>query len=443
MGVFKAYDIRGVYPEEINEDLAKKIGNAIAVYFNCKDIVVGMDMRLSSPKLFSALAEGICDSGANVHLIGMCTTPLLSFAVIRKKFDFGIMISASHNPSKYNAFKLIKYPGFQIHKDLGMKEIQDIVEKGEYAEIEGKRGEIIENKNIIDEYIIHIKQYALSIKNKKIVIDYGNGVGAITAKKVFDDLELEVVHMYSEPDGNFPNHEANPLEEKNLIDLKKKVIEERANLGISFDGDADRCIIVDDKGETIPADLIVAYLSQYEISDHINKNVYFDLRFSRVVAEEIKKNGGNPVKMKVGNPFYKEVLINEGGAFASELSGHMMFPENYSIDDGLFAAIKILDALSHETEKISEVIKEYKKYYATEEINMTIKDGNLVFKNLKNKYKNGKISELDGVSIDYEDWWFNIRKSNTEPLIRLRIEANTLEKRDQKRAEIIDLISKL
>jgi phosphomannomutase len=438
MTAFKAYDIRGVYGEDITEELAKKVGNAVAQYFQCKDIVVGIDMRDSSPKLYEALCEGITDAGANVHFLGMCTTPLVSYTVARKKFDCGIMISASHNPSKYNAFKLIKYPGYQVHADLGMKDIQDIVEKNEYAEHDGK-GEIIEEKDAFESYITHVKEFAQSIRGKKIVVDYGNGVGALTAKPVLDSLDIEVIHMYAEPDGSFPNHEANPLEEKNLEDLKKKVLEEGADCGIAFDGDADRCIFVDEKGETVSADLAVALLVKEELKLHENKSVYFDLRFSKIVPEIVTKMGGTPVKMRVGNPFYKEALIDKGGALASELSGHMMFPENYCIDDGIFAAVKILNALILESKKMSDAISEFKVYFATEEINMKA-DPEKVFAKLKEEFSDGEFSDLDGITFEYKDWWFNLRKSNTEPLVRLRVEADTAQLRDEMKERIVGII---
>jgi len=438
--IFKAYDIRGIYGTELDEDSAYKIGRAFVVFLRCRSVVVGYDMRKSSPKLFKSLSKGITDQGADVIEIGMCTTPMLNFAVANYSFDAGIMISASHNPSEYNAFKLIKKPVLQISSDSGMQDIQNLVEKNNFKEI-SKKGKILK-KDVLEDYIAHITRIIGSVKGTKIIVDYGNGVGSISAKPIFKKLGLYPIELYAEPDGNFPNHPANPHELKNFKDLQKNVKSEKADLGVFFDGDADRSIIVDEKGEIILADLLLCLLAEDELKKHPNKKVYYDLRFSKIAKDVIEKNKGIPIMMKVGNPFYKERLVKEKGLLAGEFSGHMMFYENFCIDDGLFAALKVISIVKKSKKPISKLIEPYKRYDNTPEINIDVKGKNTddILAKVKSAFKDGKSIELDGVYIQYSDWWFSLRKSNTEPLVRLRIEADSKELLDKKKKEILDII---
>ncbi|MFO7710839.1 MAG: phosphomannomutase/phosphoglucomutase [Candidatus Woesearchaeota archaeon] len=430
---FKAYDVRGIFGEDITEEFAQQLGNALVQHYKCKEVVVGMDMRESSRSLFQGLSKGITDAGANVHNLGMCPTPVVSYAVATKDFALGIVISASHNPEQYNGFKIVKKPGYQVHTSE-LQEIKAVVERDTYSREED--GKVID-EDIMNEYLDHVISEA-SFSGLNLVIDYGNGVGAITAKPAYDKLDCDVLHLFPEPDGSFPNHEANPVVEENLSELKDRVLEKGA-IGIAFDGDADRCILVDEKGKMVPVDLLTAFLSKYELR---GDKVYYDLRFSHVVEEEVRRLGGEPVKMKVGNPFYKEALLEKGGAFAAEFSGHMMFPRNYCIDDGLFASIVILNALAKEGRSLSDTIESYRVHAATPEINMRVKDPEMVFSRLTETYSDGKFLDIDGITIEYPDWWFNLRKSNTEPVVRLRLEADSQELRDSKLAEVENLIKK-
>ena len=436
--IFRGYDIRGVYPTEIDEDLAYRLGRAFVTFFKCKQVVIGKDMRKSSPSLFKALAKGATDQGADVIDIGMCTTPMLSFSVANYDYEGGIMISASHNPPEYNAFKLIKKKALQVVKGSGMEEIKELIKENKFEE-PAKKGKITK-KEVLNDYISHISKFTENIKDLKIAVDYGNGVGAISAKPLFSKLPITVLSLYEKPDGTFPNHHANPHDTENFKDLQRKVIEEKADLGIFFDGDADRSIMVDENGEIVSTDMLVGVIVGKELKKYPGEKVYHDLRFSKAVREEIKKAGGKPVMMKVGNPFYKEKLINEGGLMGAEVSGHVMFKENYNIDDGLFLAIKTMDIMCTSEKKISELIKPLKKYFQTEEINIEVKNQDKVLDIVKERFKDGKFIDIDGVLIEYPDWWFNLRKSNTEPLIRLRAEADTKEKLDEKKQLLLKIM---
>ncbi|HLC98852.1 MAG TPA: phosphomannomutase/phosphoglucomutase [Candidatus Nanoarchaeia archaeon] len=442
--VFKAYDVRGVYPDQIDEELAYLVGRAMVQFLGCKNVVVGMDMRKSSASLFRSLSRGITDQGADVLDIGMVPTPIVSFAVAHYKHEAGIVISASHNPGNYNAFKLIRYPVLQIGSGSGMEEIKDIIIKNKFIKVRSK-GKIIKKKPLGD-YIKHVLSYGKSIKGLKVVCDYGNGMGALSAKPLLDKLDVEAIHMYPEPDGSFPNHPANPHDIKNMDDLRKRVVEEKADLGVFFDGDADRSVIIDDKGEIVFADIYISLVAAPELEKHPGEKVYFDLRFSKIAGETIKGKGGVPKIMRVGNPFYKEALVKEGGVLAGEFSGHVMFKDNYCIDDGLFAAVKIMSLLSKSGKKLSALVKPLKVYYNTPEINIGIsstEDGDRILKAVEGNFrkeKGVKVLHIDGVSVEGNGWWFNLRKSNTEPLVRLRVEAKEKKKMDEIKEKVINTI---
>lgn len=421
--VFGAYDVRGIYPDEINEELAYRIGRAFVRFLSAKMVVVGRDARLSSPALREKLIEGISCEGADVVDIGMCSTPMLSYAVASYGYDGGIMISASHNPGNYNAFKLIKAGALQIDEDSGIKEIENIVGKG-FADC-GIKGAITE-KDILNDYISHILEFAKDIFGLKVVVDYGNGVGSISGKPTLARLDIDLKEIYDNPDGNFPNHPANPHDIENFNDLKKEVLKEKADLGIFFDGDADRAWFVDDLGRIIPNDLLTVLMAKDALEAHPKDNIYFDLRFSKSVPEQIKKMGGMPVMMRVGNPFYKRALKEKGGALAAEFAGHFMFPENFNIDDGLFAAIKVLNLIAEGSEKISKMIDDVNKYETSNEESLEAKDPETLYDRIISAFPEGKLIELDGAYLDFPDGFISVRQSQNEPqLFRIRAEAKT------------------
>ncbi len=434
--IFKKYDIRGVYPEEISEESAYKIGKAYAVFLNEDHlkIAIGRDGRRSSPALFDALKKGMMDSGVKVFDIGLTNTPLLNFAVCRMDLSGGIMVTASHNPPEFNGMKLIKKEGLQIYGD-DIQAIKKIAKKEDFRE--GKGGE--EKMSVLSDYISHILSFDEGVKGMRIAVDYGHGVASVTGKPVFEKLEVESVDLYEEVDGDFPAHLPSPEPEnmKDLINLTKK---SGADLGIFFDGDGDRSFFVSDKGEVVYPDLLIALMAKEELSSSKEKKVYFDLRFSRVTEEKIIEAGGKPEMMRVGNPFYKEKLIKEGGLMGAELSGHIMHKDNFCIDDGLFMSIKLLNFLSRKEKPLSELIKPLKKYHQSEEINVGVRNKKRALKDTKEAFPEGRLLDIDGVYIEFDDWWFSLRESNTEDLVRLRLEARTEKLLEEKKEELVSLL---
>ncbi len=462
--IFKTYDIRGIYPEEINEEAVNKIGAAFAIYLRGKtdfrakrgnkvprakregsyNIVVGRDARISSPSLFSALVEGITSQGMNVLDIGICTTPMLIFATKKIGNDIGgIMLSASHSPPNINGLKLMGERSIQMI-DEEVEPIKQLALAGNFV-IADEKGRVI-SRSILDEYVPHILGFCGKIsfcgqmKLLKVIVDYGNGVGAVSGREIFNRLNIEYIPMYEELDGNFPNHFPDPHNIENMKELRERVKNEKADLGIFFDGDADRSIMIDETGEIVFADMLVAALAREELKKHPGEKVYYDLRFSKAVKEIIEQSRGVPVMMRVGNPFYKKKMTLDGGVLAGEFSGHIFFKENYAIDDGLFAAIKTMDLICKSGKRLSELINPLKKYFATEEINMKVKDADKTLETAAGYYKDGHSINLDGVYIEYPDWWFSLRKSNTEPVVRLRIEADNRNLLEEKRGELVRLI---
>jgi len=437
---FKAYDVRGVYPSEINEETAAATAKALSFYLKADKLVVGRDCRASSPSLQKAIAKALVDVGVTVIDIGMCPTPLVSYTVAKKNFPGGIMISASHNPPEYNAFKLIQQPCLQLSSPGGMDEIKRLVQNSDIiGAVQNEKGRV-EPLDIIDEYVAEMIEKFVSLKGLTVVVDYGNGMGSVTAKPVLEKLGVKVVPLYEEPDGSFPNHYANPAEEKNLEELKKKVVMMKANAGIAFDGDADRSFLIDETGKVVSPDIIMALLVPSELKGKDDKRVYFDLRSSRILPETVKKKKGEAIMMRVGNPFTKEKLVKEGGVFGGELAGHIMFKDHYCIDDGLYAALKLLKVLQKSKKKLSELAKPLLKYYQSPEINTKVADPDAVLDRIRQAFSDGKSVEMDGVYISYPSWWLSVRKSNTEPLVRLRVEAKTKEKMEAMRDKIVGMM---
>jgi phosphomannomutase len=438
---FKEYDIRGVYPSEVNEEVAYKTGCAFVRFLNQKnpEIAVGRDGRTSSEPLFNSFKKGVTDSGGVVLSVGLSTTPMLNFAICSYKCSGGAMITASHNPPQFNGIKLMKKEALQIYGE-DLQKIKEVAEAFELTETEKKEEKDI-SKEVLEQYTSYVVSFGKDIKNIKVVVDYGNSVSSLTGVPVFEKLKIDVVNLYQEIDGRFPNHNPEPKIE-NASELIKTIKKERASAGIFFDGDGDRVLFFDDEGEVVPTDALISFLAEKEISESEEKRVYLDLRFSKSTFKEIEKHGGRATMMRVGNPFYKEKLINEGGLLGVELSGHIMHKDNFYIDDGLFSSVKVLELLSLKNEKLSEAIKPFKRYYRTREINMKARNKEEVLQKVKNSFPEGKKIEIDGVYIEFSDWWFNLRKSNTENLVRLVIEAETEELLKQKKEELIGIIKK-
>ena len=438
--IFKAYDVRGVYPSEINEEACAATAKALAFFLEADKLVLGRDARPSSDSINNAIIKALVEAGVGVVDIGKCTRPLHSYVIAKKEFSGGIMITASHSPREYNGLKLIQKPCFQLSSPGAMDDIKKLaLNPAVSGRVENKKGGV-EKLDILNEYVEELAEHFVEVKDLKVVVDYGNGMGSITAKPVLEKLGLKIIPLYEEIDCTFPNHPSNPSEEKNLEELREVVLREKADLGIAFDGDADRAVIIDEKGGIIYPDIITAILVPYELQGRSDKRVYYDLRFSKIVGDIIKDNNGEGIMLRVGNPFYKERLVKEGGVFGAEFSGHMFFQDHYCIDDGLYSALKVMKVVVKSKKKLSDLAEPLKKYYQSPEINMRVADPDQTLEKARNAFSDGKSLDIDGVYISYPDWWFSLRKSNTEPLIRLRLEANSKQRLDEMRERLLGMI---
>lgn len=436
-GIFRAYDIRGVYPTEINEQIAEQIGRTFVQFLDCKEVVVGRDMRQSSDSLFQALAKGITEAGCDVIDIGLSTTPMLYFAAHDR--EAGIMITASHNPKEYNGFKLVRENCIPISGDTGIEEIEKLTR----AQSRGQRAEAgkIIKKEILDDYLKYFDRFvSKEIKTLKVVVDGGNGMGGLVIPKLFEKLPAKLIPLYLEMDGTFPNHDADPLKLENVKDLQQKVINERANLGVALDGDCDRCMLIDEKGNFISADLITALISQYLLHKNPGEIVLYDLRSSWATKEAIEEGDGKAEVCRVGHAFVKQQMHKTNALFAGELSGHFYYRDTFTAESSTLTIILILNILSETRKKLSELIKPFQKYFASGEINSEVKNPLGKIEELAKIYGNGKVSKLDGLKVEYADFWFNVRPSNTEPLLRLNLEARTRELMEERKNEILKII---
>ena len=434
--IFKAYDVRGIYPSDLNEEIAYKIGRAFVAFLKIKEVVVGHDGRLSSPQLFKALAKGINDQGADVIDIGLASTPMFYFGAAKSQSS--IMVTASHNPKEYNGFKFCRENAIPISGETGIQDIKGLAEKNEFKE--AKKGKIIK-KEIMQDYIQHNLSFVKTDKKFKIVVDAGNGMGSFTFPKIFEKLPFEFIPLYCEMDFNFPNHEPNPLKYETLKDLQKKVVEEKADIGIALDGDGDRCILIDEKGDIVNCDLITALVGKSLLKTNPGNTILYDLRSSKVVAETIKSNDGKPIMCRVGHSFIKKQMRDENAVFAGELSGHFYYKDSFFTESSFITLAMTLNLLAEENKPLSELADPLRKYFQSGEINSDVADKETKIKEIEENYKDAeKILHLDGLSGYYKDWWFNIRPSNTEPLLRLNLEADTKELMEQKRDEILKII---
>ena len=443
--IFRAYDIRGVYPKDINNEVAYKIGRSFVGFLSEKDnkleIVVGRDNRLSSPEISKALIRGITSQGANVTDIGLATTPMLYFAAAHYGFDAGIEVSASHNPKEYNGFKLVEKGSSPIGEQTGLKEIKKIVLSLDGGSIKKNKGKTAK-KEILKDYAEFVLKDldANKIKPLKIIIDTANAVSGILIKEIFEKTPLKICHIFSDLDGNFPNHPADPLKKENLIDLQKEIKKQKADLGVAFDGDGDRIVFVAENGEIISGDLILALISDIILKDKKGEKILYDLRSSNIVKETVEKSGGVALMSRVGHSFIKERMRKEDILLTGELSGHYYFKGNYFFESPFFILFKIIEEISKTQKPLSELIKKYKKYFHSGEINFKVEDKDKKIKELENHFKEGNISRLDGIRIDFQDWWFNVRPSNTEPLLRLVVEAKSEKLMNEKKKEIESII---
>ena len=452
-GIFKAYDIRGIYPDQLKEEDAWKIGCATARFLRSllrgyergqavsQSLCVGRDMRTHSEALANALIEGMNSSGANVIDIGMIDTPQMYFAINHLGTCGGVQVTASHNPAKYNGFKISGLDAKPIGGDTGLKDIEHIAMA--LLHTKGKATGTVESRDLTDEYKKHVLKFLRSnVKKMKIAIDASNGMAGKMVPAIFGKLPVEIIEINFEHTGKF-KHEPNPLIESNLAELKKAVKKNKCDFGVCFDGDADRLMMVDEKGDTIGCDLMTALMVPYFLEKEPKSTVVYDLRSSRVVVEEIIKHGGTPRRERVGHAYIKKALRDSHSVFGGELSGHFYYRDNFYADSGMITLVHVINIISEaDNIPISELISPLRRYNSSGEINFTVENKQAKMDELARRYSDGQIDQLDGVSIGYKDWWFNCRPSNTEPLLRLNIEARSKELLDEKLAEITEQLGK-
>ncbi|GBD16781.1 Phosphomannomutase/phosphoglucomutase [bacterium HR26] len=435
--IFKAYDVRGIYPDELTPELAYRIGRAFVMYLQPRHVVVGRDMRVSSPALASAVIDGLLDQGTDVTDVGLISTDGLYFAVGKFGFDGGIMVTASHNPPEYNGFKLCRAEAQALSMDQGIGEIRDLVLANQFPEPE-RRG-TLHQRDVLADFAAHVLSLIdrTVIRPMKIAVDAGNGMGGRIAPAVLGQLPVEIIPLYFELDGRFPNHVPNPLEPENIRDLQRAIVEHGADLGIAFDGDADRMFILDEQGRFVGGDIITALVAKTLLRRHPGAKIVYNLICSRAVRETIEREGGVPIRSRVGHSFIKALMREHDAIFGGEHSGHFYFRDNWYADSGIIAALTVLELLSSEGVSVSEAVKPIDRYFRSGEINIEARDMPAVLRALEQHFADGEIDHLDGLTVNYPDWWFNARPSNTQPLLRINVEATTPELLHEKTDEVL------
>ena len=444
--IFKAYDIRGIYPDQLNEEDAWKIGYAAAQFLrsmlsgyergqaNSQSLCVGRDMRTHSKALAGALIEGMNNCGANVIDIGMIDTPQIYFAINHFGTCGGVQVTASHNPAKYNGFKISGLQAKPVGVDTGLKDIEHIATA--LIHTKGRATGTVEEFDLTSEYKNYVLKFLHpNIKPLKIAIDASNGMAGKMVPAIFGDLPIEIIPLNFEHTGEF-KHEPNPLIEENLEELKAVVRKNKCNFGICFDGDADRLMMIDQTGKRISCDLLTALMASYFLKNNPNSTIVYDLRSSWAVVEEILKNGGTPRRERVGHAFMKKALRDSHAVFGGEFSGHFYYRDNYYADSAMITLVHVLNIVSATKTPISELIRPLRRYYSSGEINFKVEDKQAKMDELAKRYSDGQIDNLDGVTIQYKNWWLNCRPSNTEPLLRLSIEAKSKELLEEKLSEL-------
>ncbi len=426
--IFHDYDIRGIYPEEINEDTFFVLGRATASYLSASEIAVGYDGRLSSPSLFKALTEGIRKQGVDVVDLGQISTEIHYFASGFYKFPANIIISASHNPPMYNGMKIVTKGVVPLHGEYGLPEIKKLAlaQNFPYKSSEGK----IRKMNVIDEWVKHALNFidTKKLRPLKVVIDAGNGMAGVSWKNIIDVLPCKIIPLYFEPDGHFPNHLPDPLREENIKDLRAKILLEKADVGFAMDGDADRFFVLDNNGKFVSGTVTTAILSSWLLKKYGSSVILYNVVCGRIVPETIKTLGGTPIRVRVGHSFIKEYMKKNKALFAGEHSGHFYFRDNFYADSSFIAGLLFLEFLSNEKRPLSVIVKEIDKYPQSGEINFEVEDAEVVISAIKKEFSDAEeTDEIDGLSVFYKDFWFNLRPSKTEPLLRLNLEADTKE----------------
>ena len=444
--IIKAYDIRGLVKDEITPDFSFSLGVAFAKFLEYErepaTIVVGEDMRPSSPLLADAFSDGVISQGMDVIRIGLASTDMLYFASGKLNLP-GIMFTASHNPAKYNGMKLCKSGARPIGKETGLVKIRQLIEQG--VPISNRPIGSMRNQELLTEYVDYLLSLfpdkAFKKRKLKVVIDAGNGMAGFTAPAVMERLNIDLIPMYFELDGNFPNHEANPIEAKNLKDLQKRVKKEKADIGLAFDGDADRCFLINEKGELVNPSALTSLIAVHQLKTKPGSTIIYNLISSKAVSEVIAENGGIGVRSRVGHSYIKSLMAESGAIFGGEHSGHFYFSNFWRADSGMLAALYALTELMDTKNTLSELLKPFNRYVASGEINSKVKNAEKSIELIRKKYCDKYlVDELDGLTITADNWWFNLRPSNTEPLLRLNVEADTEKEMVKIRDTVLSLI---
>ncbi|OGG27125.1 hypothetical protein A2960_01795 [Candidatus Gottesmanbacteria bacterium RIFCSPLOWO2_01_FULL_39_12b] len=439
--IFRDYDIRGIYPTQINEKLFYILGRAAATYFEAEEIAVGYDCRLSSKSLFASLTSGIMDQGVNVVNLGLISTEMHYFASGSYNFPANIIISASHNPPEYNGLKIVTRGVVPLNGEWGLPEIKMLALKQKFSN--GNKRGLLKNQDILDPWIKHVLSFIdpLKLAPLKVVVDAGNGMGGRAWDKIKGQVPVKIIPLYFDPDGNFPHHLPDPLNTNNLVDLQKEIIKEEADLGFAMDGDADRLFVLDEKGEIISGTITCAMLAESQLTRYGGGKVLYNVVCGNIVPETIRRLGGQPLRVRVGHSFIKQEMKKNKAIFAGEHSGHFYFKDNYCADSSTIAGLLLLDYISKKNHTLSRIVKEFDKYFSSGEINIKVKDVEAIINNLKLNFKDAKGSDqIDGLTIRYSNWWFNLRVSKTEPLIRLNLEADNKDLMEDKELSVKNMI---
>jgi phosphomannomutase len=443
--IFKAYDIRGLYPSEVNEEAARQIGRGFVAYLDAKRIAVSRDMRMSSPSVAAAFIEGARSQGAHVVDYGMLATDMMYYAVARDGHDGGAQITASHNPKQYNGIKLVRREAFPLSGEAGLGEIRDMIANGTLPQPAAQPGGC-STKEVLGDYVTHVLSFIdpAIVKPFNVFLDAGSGMAGLVAPKLFERLPCRTTRLCFDIDGTFPNHEANPLIEENRRDIVERVVAEHADIGIAWDGDADRCFFIDGTGEFIAGDFVTALLAEAFLLKHPGAKIVYDVRASCAVKDMVAKYGGAALMNRVGHAFFKRRMREEGAIFGGEVTGHYYFRDNFYADNGFIPALLMLELMSRKGQTLHELLAPLReKYFISGEINTKMPDMRVVQEKidaLSARYSDGKVHTLDGVSVEYPDWHFNVRASNTEPLIRLNLEATGKALMERKRDEVLAFI---
>jgi phosphomannomutase len=437
--IFKAYDVRGVVPDELNEDVARRVGSAFARWAKAPAIAVGRDCRLSSPALAEAFAAGVSSCAVDVIDLGLASTDLLYFA--SGSLDVpGTMLTASHNPPNYNGLKFCLSGARPVGQDTGLAEIRALAEAGGAPPAPAPGS--VTRRDLLGEYADHVLSFVdvSRIAPLTVVADTANGMGGLVVPAVMSRLPVHLVHLFPELDGTFPNHPADPIQPENQRDLKRAVLENGADVGLAFDGDADRVFLVDERAQGVSGSEVTALVAKAMLARYPGARIVHNLICSWAVPEVVRENGGEPIRTRVGHSFIKQVMAETGAVFGGEHSGHYYFRENYGADSGLIAAIVVLEQLSSAGRPLSEMLRPLRRYFDSGEINSRVEDQAVALDRLSKAYSSASQDRTDGLTVTFEDWWFNARPSNTEPLLRLNVEARTEELLGEKTEEVLAII---